>query len=547
MAGKEINFLDLIKKGASREPSKEPSQRQQTDNFAKFTAGQTSKSRTPQNDPLSLSGLNMPGQQNPHSTDPLARFAEPHRFPPKNSNIQDPRGEDNLKSKPLSRYEDDRGREHQFKKNAGFAGSISDDRHRDPLIREPASRSGSRSPLRQVDAGRERQVSARRIDSYVDYRQSNNSGYGSAPNQMSGEYEDLYRSRQSHRLNTSTYQDQNTLRNLDKFNDYYREQDRNRDSVKQSMDIFERKSREQLKKELSEIRAKKNASILVFLGTIAIVIFMFALFVTKIHSRKPFCDTGMSQSEECRPCPEFGACQDGKLISCSYGHKLKGEHCISQVTNERLVYIMYNEAVNLLSRRRGEYLSGNTKIDQSVSVDDIEIYLTSRFDEDEDFQACLSEVRRRLQSNKNPDIIIEQIGSTAKIRSTSEIYSWAGLLHLFWEKYRYLLGLLLFVFFVSSWFIVKMNQELSSRQQAAKHYRTIESYLLAAPNNFMLEDSIQRKLSRDARLTAGDVKGLWPYIRYEAGVRQHVDFIRKYDCGIEKVGWWIDEKAEDNK
>lgn len=311
--------------------------------------------------------------------------------------------------------------------------------------------------------------------------------------------------------------------------------------MRKNMDIFERKSREQLLKELGQVKAKKNVSILVFIATVAAVILLFGYFVMKQTSNKPFCDERSKITNDCKPCPEYGKCRDGRLVECQNEYKIKGDFCIKQEKNERQVFIMYNEVLDLLARRRGEYLSGNTKISQSLSIIDIEHYLAQRFDKDSDYHTNFFEVRKRLSSAQNPDVKVEYSNSQTYITSTGAVYTWGALFRIFWNDYKYLLGIALCIFVASCWFIIQMNQEILLRNTAVRYYRSIETRLLSSQHHFLLEDDLKRGLCKETGSSMSEMNAVWPYVRYEAGTRQRIDFIRKSESGIDQVGWWIDK------
>lgn len=584
MADRGVNYLDIIKKGGSRDTSKDPVQRQHVDPLSRYNTGQNANSRPQPNDPLALAGFARPTQsgsqsrdplsrfntgQNtntrPQQTDPLAGFARPVQptgqpVDPLGRYMEQIRASPKRPSRPPSPIRDDPGTRSPLRDAPVLQARVSPSRMDEILRAELTSRSSTvypppahdghyrapvarESPGRAVDEQADRPAGVnRQTSTSANLHRSENVMLTAANPVRSSEYESVNRNRQSQELKRpSTGQDPNLMVNVDRFNEFYREQDRNKKLTRNSMDIFQRKSREQLQRELGEIKAKKNVSILVFLATVAAVILLFGLFVSRITNQKPFCNSGSSVTPECSPCPEYGTCRDGRIVECQYGYKINGDLCVKQEKNERLVYIMYNEAIDLLARRRGEYLSGNTKVRQLLEINEIEQYLGQRFDSEQDYLISFFEVRRRLSSITNPDISVEYDDSKVFIRSTIEKYSWSGLCKIFWRDNQYLLYCAMAIFLVSCWFIVSMNSELNYRQKAAKYYRVIESYLLSAQHNYMLEGDLKRLLCKEFSASISEIDDVWPYVRYEAGSRQRMDFIRKNDAGIDQVGWWIDK------
>lgn len=537
MADNGINYLDLIKKGTNRDPSKEQAPRSQADPLAKYTSSSNSQRLD------SFAPFNAKSEQS--ERDPLLLFQQ------KTQEVRRPsRPSSPIKGDPLpklSPVKDDLRKPSPNRQQTwqttetGFAQlQRPGDNSRAGFSREGGSRDGSRSPQRVFENSRDRQPSQSRPEQFPRQASERNDIRLTNPIQPS-EYDQMSRSRQPSNLRASSHQNSGQTRDFDKFNTFYREQDNKRQSLKNTMVEFQRKSRDQLQQELQRLRDRKQINIVVFLAAILSVVLLFGFFYVRLVHRNPFCDTGKPSGSDCVKCPEYGICSGGKLTDCKAGYKVKGDICIRQAVNERLVYMMYNEVIEKLSRLRGEYLSGHLQVKQDMTTFEIESYLNNRFKDNEDFDRSAFDVTMKLTSGDNPDVVIEySTGDGTRVRSANEIYSWPAVFKMFFSNYKYWLYFSMFVASVSCWFIWQINQEINLRRKAERLYKYVEGYVRGSSNNFVLEETLKRLLSREMSLGVTELSQIWPYIRYEASSRQRVDFVCKEESGIDQVGWWID-------
>lgn len=528
----EPNYLNIIRKGASRDPSKDIVQRQPevNDPLARYSSSSN------------IQRANQAGQFSQTERDPLILF-QPHNTqePGRPSRPSSPIKQDsNLgRASPLREEQQRKPSPHRQQtwttSEAGFVQIQKPEDSRQSFTNQASNRAGSKSPQRyNTDAIRDRSISQSRTEQLP--RQTSERADIRLTNPIRPEYDQMSRNRQTDSMRLSNLQNSSADGNFDKFNKYYRDQDSKRQSLKNE---FNRKSREELQKELKRLNSQKQYSIVVFLAALSSIVLLFGSFYFQHFHKKPYCDTGRSSSPECDSCPENAKCSGGELTSCDYGFKQRGDICIRQESNERLVFMMYTEVIDILSRLRGEFVARNKQVKYELTTEEISKYLTNRFSQEEDFDRSLFEVKRRLTSTSNPDVELDYSTGFTRIRSSKEIYSWGAMATLFFSAYKYWLYFAGLIIIVSCWFIWKINQEIILRRKAQRYCKLLETYLISTPNNFMLEATLKRALCKETNIRVNELDQLWPYLRYEASSRQ-IEFVNKEEGGNTQVGWWID-------
>ena len=404
----------------------------------------------------------------------------------------------------------------------------------------PARREVSRSPYRNTD--QDRQTTFVRQSSVPNSRAAHREdGHLNQSSLSRQEYEGMSR-QQAHSIRQS-YVDKDTAQSFDKFSSYYKQQESSRQQHLAAVETFKKKSREELRKEFARIQMKKNTFMTVFILSVLAIIILFGMFIAKHSSRKPFCNTGERASESCEPCPENGICKGGRLTQCNDRYRLQDDICVAERSNERLVYLMYHEAMDLLEHALGDFNVGWRPDSAGIDKEQIAQYLALRHGDHQDFSESRKEVMGLLSSYKNRDVQTEYSQGKTIIRSTNAKYSIGGWAKLFFMQYKYFLIPIFAVLIALAYFIWLLSIELANRKKAEDFYRRAETYVLDDPRCFVLEDDLKRMLAKDLGMSKADINAIWPYVRYEAESRQKVDFVRKVHEGIEQGGRWIDRKA----
>lgn len=564
---KEVNYLDIIKRGASRDTSRGPNQ-------------PSEKNKQNASDPLG------------HFAAPVRRDADPHqenaskdyfsRFAPNSESNS--RTAEQSRGYYTNRGDDDRSRSPLRQTTGGNSFNKADQtmhsqvestyRSKSPVANIPenplarptyhyttnnygetrrASRSPGRvSPAKEIsptdDLNYYRRSASRNDeligkDATSTYRQSSRSPL------RYDEGQDALKSRRTENTNTrnSKYQDSaldDTLKaGAQTFGKYYRDQASARQSVKQTTNEFKRKFREEFERDLKLINSKRQNYIwtsLVVVGAI-FLLFIFFLLTTGERVFKPYCDTGTGIIQDgCTPCPANGICEGGRLIECSSDYIKRGNHCYLDKIDDKLVERYYNFALQKLRSVRGEdECNGKSSRFRGLKQDDLENEIITRFG-----SGSLKAIDKAVEmfNPDNPDTIYEK--SDKIYIASAPSFTAVCAVKMFFKAYRYLLTVLLIVIMVALYFIYKLSQELETRRKAANLYKWAEKEINNSADHLMMESSIRRRMSTVHGLHRSEVANLWPYIEKEAQYRQNVEFINKSENGVEERGWWIQSESK---
>ncbi len=560
---KEVNYLDIIKRGASRDNTRNTTQ-------------QSDQSRSNPNDPLSrftapteINRRDISGRTDvslANTRDPLGRFAASTES---NSRYEQPKGiygnrtEEGASRSPL-------------RHTTGIASPSKAEYSR---VSQAESTYRNKSPVRGLDHtttyttvqstsnyGEARRASrspgrvspAKEItnDDASQFRRSNsrNDGYGateatsyrrtSRSPLRNDDDQDHTKSRRIDNLGhrTSTYQDSMLDEKLragaQTFGKYYRDQASARQSTKRTTDEFRRKFREEFERDLRLINSKRQNYIWIFVVIIILILGLFVFFIANINSlRKPFCDTDRyDQLANCIPCPNHGICQGGYFVDCKRGYIQSGNHCVKETVDEAMVDKYYNFALQRLRSIRGEEICHGRNPNKGMSEYDLKTLLNNRFGDKGHSTNIDTAVYKLTDRSNNADI---EINNDRTIYATTPSFTAYCAVKMFIKAYKYLLFLLLIVIGVALWFIYKLTKELQTRQKAAKLYKWITSEIINAEDQLMMESSIKRRMASVHGMDRSEVIEIWPYIEKEAQYRQTIEFINKSENGVDERGWWI--------
>lgn len=516
----EVNYLDIIRQGASVE--KKPSKTPQADPLQRFyrtfeTQGQTSS----QDDPLKAF-KRSPMRGEPEASNTSKSIQDPLSSRQANASPAKP------EPRPPSPLRNDTT---SFSQSQNPASSVQrpptpDRRSPSPILIEDQGRASlrreaSKSPQRIPEVDRfNRQSPAsntfpERVDQQPEFRES--------------------LSRQEYKLSNRQSLDPVTARNFDKFSQHYRQQDSSRQTLKAGIETFKKKSREELKKEFEQINTKKNLAILGFILSLFALVIIFGMFLSSIRDSRPYCDSGRQPTPDCKACPHHGVCKNGHLIDCENYYYLQGDICVKKEKNQKLIYTLYHDAVDVLRRTLGDFNLGdrqNAELPEKI----VEEYLYIKYSSLDDYFDSKNEVLVLMRDN-NPDISLEMKQGQSCFLAKTPSYSPSGWLRIFFISNKVSVFIFVFGLLVCGAIVMMMNAELARRNFAKKACCLIEEIIFLEPRKCKTEEDLKKRLAFDMKKTRTEINSLWDYVRYEAESRQIFDFSRRVIDGMEQTIW----------
>ena len=124
-----------------------------------------------------------------------------------------------------------------------------------------------------------------------------------------------------------------------------------------------------------------------------------------------FCDSDsysyLSTQDECTPCPNYGRCEGGKLISCYDNYIIKDNTCVRNEALDLLVQKMAHKLNKYLALRKGDEVCYGKDSDYSfISIKELKSIL-NEFNYDKQFDAAIEQLRHDLVLNldKYPNFV----------------------------------------------------------------------------------------------------------------------------------------------
>lgn len=313
--------------------------------------------------------------------------------------------------------------------------------------------------------------------------------------------------------------------------------------ISTDFDSIKRQFRKKLEDDLSTVQNKKKSLLWINTGLLLLVILMFVLntYLLNNSSQVIFCKSFGQEGEDqpdCSPCPSMGLCADGRLVSCDHFYKLRGNLCVVQDEDLELVNQMYNTALGVLRRHKGEIECKKLNASPNIDLDRVKDFLRKSYQGYEDFEMSFRSVENRFQSPNNPDVEF----SGFSVKATSSQYSMVCNVQLFYQNYKYLLILLFIVFCFFFFLLTRVNADLKNRAEAKKILGFSQSILKESSNGALLEEKLKYAIGREFNLSREQMSVIYPYVYKEAQASPDIELLEKIEDGIKKNIWWLHPK-----
>lgn len=131
------------------------------------------------------------------------------------------------------------------------------------------------------------------------------------------------------------------------------------------------------------------------------------------HADVVFCDSDsynyLDKSSDCTPCPNYGKCEGGNLISCYENYIIKNNTCVRNEKLDLLIQKMVQKLGGILALRKGDEICYGFDSNYGfIPLKDIKSTLND-FSYDKNFDTALEQLRYELMPglNKYPNLITE--------------------------------------------------------------------------------------------------------------------------------------------
>ncbi len=577
--GADQNFLDIIRRGASRDPSRDPKPKNQQaapnptpdPNTNYLTSIRQGASREPMRPPGDRAPSNpvstgFPNSWRPDSsrgvlpTDPFRNFGSKTFL----DSAQNSRSITQQQSKPEPLQPRQTGTRPSPDPTANFAAATSNP----PAARDPFKRSagpdrfGQSVPAPQV-APLSRGVSNPRAtqdrDSYSRESSKHLTADPALPRletHRSGQQQNWGRSSSNNfdprnpeepaALSRSKAASPNsTLQNSFVRNSLHFEERRNLTGNRNLIqEKFREGSRREFRLQLQELNEKKRNWVLIFFLILAFLVLWFGMAYFKVFSVRqlPFCDSySFDFPNGCRPCPDMVTCKDGKITGCVIpGHKLIDEHCMR---DDASVQQVYQEMVNYLSSLRGQAECEDQQPNFKKTRTEIQDYLSAKFKNRPNLYDSISNAiyELPLDANSTSPIGIDEGGLSPEVYyAKTPSYSLVCSVRLTVKanKFVFMTGLLLLALAFLK--IEGIKREIERRKRGEQYYQYIESLLQNAHNHQMFEEEIKKHLRLHFSKSKSEIDDVFNYVMSAAYKSEKIDYTKKTENGIEQRVWWMD-------